>query len=255
MNGRPVQVVEFNHQQDEAVLSAWAKHFRENYRLDTKIDTLRAGTGLSRANYLKQLVFPGQKTALGPAVRAGDFAEILVSDYFEFAKGYIVPRSRYRYKSIPDESTKGADLLGFKMSIPTKGKTHSPDDVLLCVEVKAQFTGKYDNEKLQDAINHSAKDLVRRAISLNAAKQRAILEKNTAQSEMIERFQNINDRPYKNTMAAAAFYCSKVFVEDTVKTATTKDHPLPKDVQLLVFRGSDMMTLVHSLYERAANEA
>jgi hypothetical protein len=42
-NGRPVQVVEFNHTQDEAVLSAWAKHFREHYKLDSQIDVLRAG--------------------------------------------------------------------------------------------------------------------------------------------------------------------------------------------------------------------
>jgi hypothetical protein len=253
-NGRPVQVVEFNHTQDEAVLSAWAKHFREHYKLDSQIDVLRAGTGLSRTEYLKQLVFPS-KAGLGPATRAGDFAEILVSDYFEFTAGYVVPRSRYRYKGTPDESTKGADLLGFKMSPPPKGKTHSANDVLLCVEVKAQFSGKYDKEKLQEAITHSAKDMFRRGVSLSAAKQRALIENNIAQSEMIERFQNVNDRPYRNVMAAAAVYCSTVLVEDTVKAATTKDHPDPKEVQLLVFRGTDMMKLVHSLYERAANEA
>lgn len=253
-NGRPVQVVEFNHTPDEEILTLWAKHFREHYRLDSQIDILRAGTGLSRAEYLKQLVFPSM-AAPGPAVRAGDFAEILVSDYFEYTAGYDVPRSRYRYKGTPDESTKGADLLGFKVNKPPKGKTHSVNDVLICVEVKAQFSGKYDNERLQDAIKHSSKDMVRRSISLNATKQRALLENNAAQSEMVERFQNVNDRPYKNVMAAAAFYCSNVFVEDTVKTATTEDHPLPQDVQLLVFRGADMMKLVHSLYERAANEA
>jgi len=254
-NGRSVQVVEFNHTQDEAVLSAWAKHFREHYKLDSQLDVLRAGTGLSRTEYLKQFVFPSEQSRLGPAVRAGDFAEILVSDYFEFTAGYVVPRSRYRYKGTPDESTKGADLMGFKMNPPPKGKTHSANDVLLCVEVKAQFSGKYDNEKLQEAITHSSKDMLRRGVSLSAAKQRALIEDNIAQSEMVERFQNVNDRPYKNVMAAAAVYCSTVFVEDTVKTATTEDHPDPKEVQLLVFRGTDMMKLVHSLYERAANEA
>src|ERR1700733_12808452 len=145
-NGRPVQVVEFNHHPDETVLSSWAKHSRQNYCLDSEIDTLRAGTGLSRADYLKQLVFPN-KVAPGPSVRAGDFAEIIVSDFFDFTKGYIVPRTRYRYKSSPNESTKGTDLIGFMMSPPTKGKTHSPEDALLCVEVKAQFSGTLDNEK------------------------------------------------------------------------------------------------------------
>jgi len=45
--------------------------------------------------------------------------------------------------------------------VPPKGKTHSANDVLLCVEVKAQFSGKYDNEKLQEAITHSSKDMFR----------------------------------------------------------------------------------------------
>ena len=246
--------MEFIHQQDEAVLSEWARHFRQNYRLDSEIDALRAGTGLSRADYLKQLVFP-DTVAPGPSVRAGDFAEILVSDYFEFTKGYVVPRTRYRYKSSPNESTKGTDLLGFMMDPLPEGRSHSPEDVLLCVEVKAQFSGKLDNGKLQEAITHSAKDQIRKSISLNAAKQRLLSEKNTAHSQLVERFQNINDRPYKNVMAAAAFYCSTVFAEETVGLATTEDHPAPGDVRLLVFRGSDMMKLVHHLYERAANEA
>ena len=255
-NGRPVQIVEFNHQQDDAVLSAWAKHFRENYCLDAKIDTLRAGTGLSRADYLKQLVFPN-RTKLGPAVRAGDFAEILVSDYFEFTQGYIVPRTRYRYKGTPNESTKGSDLIGFKLvgDLGANGRLDSPADALLCVEVKAQFTGKYDTERLQDAIKHSPKDELRKSISLNATKQRLLAENNTAHSQLVERFQNVNDRPYKNIMAAAAVYCSTVFVEDTVGNASTKDHPHAKTVQLLVLRGKDMMNLVHLLYERAADEA
>jgi hypothetical protein len=255
-NGRQVQIVEFNHKQDEAVLSAWAKHFRENYCLDAKIDTLRAGTGLSRADYLKQLVFPN-RTKPGPAVRAGDFAEILVSDYFEFTHGYIVPRTRYRYKGTPNESTKGSDLIGFKLvgDHGVNGRLDSPADALLCVEVKAQFTGKYDTERLQDAIKDSPKDELRKSISLNATKQRLLAENNTVHSQIVERFQNVNDRPYKNLMAAAAVYCSTVFVEDTVANATTKDHPQAKTVQLLVLRGKDMMNLVHLLYERAADEA
>ena len=227
-NGRSVQVVEFNHQQDEAVLSAWAKHFRESYCLDAKIDVLRAGTGLSRAEYLKQLVFPNL-TNPGPAVRAGDFAEILVSDYFEFTRGYTVPRTRYRYKGSPNESTKGSDLLAFKLAgVPSEtGPTGSPDDVLLCVEVKAQFTGS-DREVLQEAIKDSPKDELRKSISLNATKQRLLAENDTAQSQLVERFQNVNDRPYKNLMAAAAVYCTNVFVEQTVGNASTKDHPNQK---------------------------
>jgi hypothetical protein len=255
-NGQIVQVVELNHGQDEAVLSAWAKHFRENYCLDKMIDKLRAGTNLSRAEYLKQLVLPNLNKP-GPAVRAGDFAEILVSDYFEFTQGYIVPRTRYRYKATPNESTKGSDLLAFKMTGGVDGKLpgDSPSDTLLCVEVKAQLTGNIDKEVLQQAITDSKKDSLRKSITLNATKQRLLAEENALHSSMVERFQNVNDRPYKDTMAAAAVYCSSSFVESTVSTATTKGHPTPKTIQLLVFSGKDMMKLVHHIYGRAADEA
>src|SRR5882672_6612973 len=39
-------------------LSEWAIHFRQHYCLDSEIDALRSGTGLSRAEYLRQLIFP-----------------------------------------------------------------------------------------------------------------------------------------------------------------------------------------------------
>jgi hypothetical protein len=255
-NGRPVQIVEFNHQQDKKILSAWAKHFRENYCLDSAIDRLRAGTGLSRAQYLKQFVFPNQ-TGAGPGVRSGDFAEILVSDYFEFTHAYTIPRTRYRYKGTPNESTKGSDLLAFKMNPVTAGSTqnHSPNDILMCVEVKAQFTGKYDDERLQSAINDSRKDELRKSISLNAMKQRLLAEQNVPHAQIVERFQNASDRPYKSASAAAAFYCQSVFAEKTVSIATTKDHPQAKSIQLLVFRGKDMMKLVHQIYGTASDEA
>jgi hypothetical protein len=40
-DGKEIEVWEFRHEKDEAVLSAWAKHFRNHYCLDTEIDFLR----------------------------------------------------------------------------------------------------------------------------------------------------------------------------------------------------------------------
>ena len=40
-DGKKVEVWEFRHEKDEAVLSAWAKHFRNHYCLDAEIDFLR----------------------------------------------------------------------------------------------------------------------------------------------------------------------------------------------------------------------
>src|SRR5689334_21755276 len=77
--GRPVSIWALNHQTDEQVLSDWAKHFRNHYCPDNLIDLLRGAK--TRKEYLEQIKFPSKHTNLGPSVRSGDFAEILVADY------------------------------------------------------------------------------------------------------------------------------------------------------------------------------
>ena len=80
-DGKDIAIFEFHYQADTAILSAWAKHFRNHYCADTEIDALRNGTGLSRAEYLIQVKFPDEAIAPGPSIRSGDFGEILVADY------------------------------------------------------------------------------------------------------------------------------------------------------------------------------
>jgi hypothetical protein len=106
IQGREVEVWELSVTKVESVLADWAGKFRQHYCLDSEIDALRAGTGLSRCEYLIKLVFPHKTLASGPSVRAGDFAEILVCDYLEHIGGYWVPRRKYQEKSIPNESLK-----------------------------------------------------------------------------------------------------------------------------------------------------
>jgi len=163
--GRQVVVLGLKHLEDGAVLSAWAKHFREHYQLDAALDEARDGTGLSRKDYLGQLVFPDKTSAPGPSIRAGDFAEILVADYFEYTLHWRVPRTRYRAKAVPNESVKGSDFLAFGITTGTDlhGQRYSADDVLMSVEVKAQFSGASAKPRLQNAVDDSAKDRLRRA--------------------------------------------------------------------------------------------
>ena len=54
-DGKEVEVWEFQHQGDDDVLSAWAKHFRNHYCLDTEIDFLRGKR--SRQDYLTSIKF------------------------------------------------------------------------------------------------------------------------------------------------------------------------------------------------------
>jgi hypothetical protein len=256
-NGEKVQILEFNHTSDKTILSGWAKHFREHYCFDEVLDEAREGTGLSRKDYLTQLVFPDKAAAPGPSTRVGDFAEILVADYIEYVQGWTVPRTRYRMKSSANESTKGTDILAFRVTKTTNfdKKVYSPQDILMSVEVKAQFSGKKANARLQDAINDSAKDQFRKAMSLNAMKRRLQSESDVTSAKLVERFQNLADRPYQARYTAAAFHCASNFADTAVTGATTDKHPDKKKLSLLLVKGTTMMQLVTQLYEVAASEA
>lgn len=168
-DGKEVEVWEFQHQDDEDVLSAWAKHFRNHYCFDSELDYWRRGYKCSRSEYLCSIKFPDPKAAPGPSIRAGDFSEVLVADFLEYLNGYWVPRTRYGDKTIRNESTKGSDIIGFH--IVKDGKASSKDKLAI-FEAKAQFSGKKAKARLQDAVDGSAKDKARKAESLNAIKQR-----------------------------------------------------------------------------------
>ena len=150
-DGKEVEVWEFRHEKDEAVLSAWAKHFRNHYCLDAEIDFLRGKR--PRTDYLTNIKFPCKTSKLGPGIRAGDFGEILVSDYLQWLLGYWVPRVRWSSKVVRDESPKGSDVIGFRFH--KKDGDASTKDVLFVFESKTKFSASKIN-RLQDAINDSA---------------------------------------------------------------------------------------------------
>ena len=233
-------------------LSAWASDFRQHYCSDVEIDNLRAGTGLSRSEYLTQLVFPDRSAAPGPGIRAGDFAELLVSDYVEYLLGYWVPRGKYAEKSSRDESVKGVDILGFRLTTQT---SPSPTDTLLAFEVKAQFSGRYSG-CLQTAIDDSSKDYLRRAMTLNATKRRLRLAGQHDRALVVERFQNLADHPYVYRSGAAAVLSDAAYDEASLQNSTSvSGHKNTGNLELIVIRGKELMTLVHALYKRAAYEA
>ncbi|MGG2097661.1 MULTISPECIES: Hachiman antiphage defense system protein HamA [Acinetobacter] len=234
-------------------LSSWAKHFRQCYCIDEEIDILRDGTGLSRAEYLEQLVFPDKNLAPGPSIRAGDFAELLIADFLEFNLQYWVPRGKFAEKESRNESAKGVDILGIKVADMNK---QSINDTLITFEVKAQLTNKSYANRLQTAIDDSSKDFLRQATSLNAIKRRLIRSQQNEQVLMVQRFQNLADHPYTYLSGAAAILSDMAYDEIAINTGTkVKEHLNVGNLQLLVIRGSNLMKFVHALYERAAHEA
>lgn len=252
-DGRPVDVWELKAPSTVADLSEWAANFRQQYCPDSEIDELRSGTGLSRSEYLTQIVFPDKSVAPGPSIRSGDFAELLVSDYVEYLLGYWVPRGKYAEKASRDESVKGVDILGFRMSSLS---TPSPHDTLLAFEVKAQFSDTGYSGRLQTAIDDSSKDFLRRAITLNATKRRLRKEGQHDRALVVQRFQNLSDHPYVYRSGAAAVLSASAYDETLLQQSTkVTDHQNLGNLELIVIRGADLMNLVHALYERAADEA
>ena|SRR5580765_5916074 len=251
-DGTEIVVWTLNHASDEKILSAWASHFRSHYCDDRYIDSLREGTPHSRAEYLLKLKFPDAIKSPGPSIRSGDFAEVLVADYMEFLLGYWVPRTRYDDKTIRNESKKGSDILGFRFQRDDKW---SSSDTLLIFESKAQLSGNKASSIMQEAIDDSAKDELRKAESLNAVKQR-LRDRNEAELvKKVARFQNQEDRPYNSLYGAAAIFTSEIFDETVLKTSDASTHPHKPRLSLLVISGPKLMDLVHQLYDLAASEA
>lgn len=236
-----------------AGLSMWASHFRQHYCSDSEIEILRDGTGLSRADYLTQLIFPDKTAAPGPGIRAGDFAELLISDYVEYLLGYWVPRGKYAEKASRDESVKGVDILGFLIASPT---APSPKDTLLAFEVKAQLSDTKYAGRLQTAIDDSSKDYLRRAMTLNATKRRLLNSGQNGRAQVVRRFQNLSDHRYEYRSGAAAVLSDTAYDEALLQKATKiAEHQNASNLELIVIRGAELMKLVHVLYEMAANEA
>lgn len=238
--------------EDIGCINEWAKRFRQTYCPDSDLDILREGTGKTRGEYLLDLVFPDKSTAPGPAIRAGDFAELLVSDFVEFMLGYWVPRSKYADKGSRNESVKGVDIIGFKCPHSAQPKQ---TDEMFTFEVKAQLSGGKYNARLQVAVDDSGKDYLRAGETLAAMKRRMYLAGETTPMLVVQRFQNPVDRPYKLLSGAAAVLSDDAFDTDSIRATSTARHNNAKNLKLVTVKGKNLMTLAHALYQRAADEA
>jgi hypothetical protein len=252
-DGVEIEVWELQYGDDPAVLSAWAKHFREHYCDDEMLKKLVAGTGETHKEYLINKKFPDEKEPPGPSIRSGDFAEILVADYIEYKLDYWCPRQlRYDQKWNRNESTKGCDVLGFQF---VNDGGFDPNDELFVFESKAAMSGNTPVNRLQDAVADSGKDALREATTLNALKQRFYERGDEAPALKVQRFQNMADRPFKRISGAAAVLNSSLYDGPLLSQTTTAGHFNSTNLKLIVIRGETLMKLVHALYARAADEA
>jgi hypothetical protein len=252
-DGIEIEVWELQYSDDPAVLSAWARHFREHYCDDDMLKKLVPGTGETNAQYLINKKFPDENNAPGPSIRSGDFAEILVADYIEYKLGYWCPRQlRYDHKWNRNESTKGCDVLGFQF---VNDDGVDPNDELFVFESKAAMSGNKPVNRLQDAVSDSGKDALREATTLNALKQRFYERGDDTSALKVQRFQDMADRPFKRISGAAAILNSSLYDGALISQTTTDGHFNAANLKLIVIRGETLMKLVNALYARAADEA
>lgn len=243
---RKVKIIEFEHDENEDILNEWAKHLRNHYCKDELIDEMRSGTGLSRAEYLRELVFPEAAMVI-----SGDFAEILTADYLEYMGHYVIPRIRYLDKFNKETSPNGTDIIGFKMY--SVGQEISEHDKLITCEVKARLVTKKE-DVLQDSITHAKKDMFRLAETLNATKQRLKLYGETSQVQLIQRFQNKVENPYTKVTSAAVVHSNEQWDPNFV-SGKILDVQDVEDIYMLVIKGDALMEVARSLFRRASDEA
>lgn len=119
-------------------------------------------------------------------------------------------------------------------------QTDSPNDCLAMYEVKAKLSGKKANARLQEAINHSGKDNLRKAESLNAIRQRFYEAKNIQDAQKIGRFQNPADRPYKDIYGAVALYESVIYDPLEASVSDTSEHPNKSSLSLIIIKAKTL---------------
>lgn len=260
IDGKSVEVWEFKHCNDETILKDWAYNFRQNYMSDEEIDNIISGTEYEgrKKEFLKEKVFPDEKTLYkkrkprDSIVRIGDFAEILIADFFQYCytNKYWIPRTRYDSKDNRNFSTKGTDIIGFKFIDQT---LKNQNDTLLTVEVKANFGQTKNKKRLLEAIQDAQKDPVRYAESLFVINKRFYRENKIKEQEKVKRFQRWVDNPFKIIHSASAIFSDQNFSKDVIEKIDASNDKL--NLKLIVFHGDDLMNLCQNLYKRAIDEA
>lgn len=248
IEGKKVEIYELDFQDDDAILSEWALHFRRQYCSDFDLKKLTKKMHKSQEEVLSSVKLPRQCDPTGPATRSGDFAELLIADYLEFILNYFVPRTRFDKRINPSIPTPGSDVVGIKCGILA-----SISDELIIFEVKctASEVKTPDKARLQDAIDGSINDIVRLGDTLTAMYLRYIHDFSFVNSSRIARYLNPADNPYKIIYAAAAVQSTTNFDPALIKQVITIDHP-SSDLKLLVIRCDKLMKIINDMYSRAS---
>ncbi len=246
--GERVQIFHLMPKDEEEALIEWARNLRRNYVDDQVMEEMASSLGVGHEEYLKTYKFPDPLDKWGKNVMIGDFSEILVADYLQYVLDFVVPRTRYNSKINRNRSTQGSDLIAYNVA---NSDEWNPKDELFVFEVKAQSTEAKAQARLQEAVEHSSKDITRLAESLVASAEILTRIRKPDQAKVVQRFLNGTDRPYITRYAAAAVHSTSSFSRDLIKQLDTSQHP-SKEVQLMVVHCERLMEFINNMYERAS---
>ena len=212
------------------------------------MEEMASSLGLRHEDYLKTYKFPDPLDNWGKNVMIGDFSEILVADYLQYVLNFVVPRTRYNSKINRNRSTQGSDLIAYNVA---NSDEWSQKDELLVFEVKAQSAEAKAKARLQEAVEHSSKDITRLAESLVASAEILVRVGRLNQAKVVQRFLNGTDRPYVIRYAAAAVHSTSSFSRGLIQQLDTSQHP-SAEVQLMVVHCERLMEFINNMYERAS---
>lgn len=255
-SGKEIQVYKLNNELlSDSILNSWASGLRNNYIEEHLLEQAISGTGLTKKEYLEEMIFPNPRVPQGAATMSGEFGELLVYDYINYVLEYYVPRIRYFNKVNPNTPIHGSDVIGYKMESYNK---RSKNDKLLVAEVKTRSSISGNKTKactniVTDAITDSNKDRVRVGESLNAEKLKLLNRGRLTEANIVERFQNKTDNPYTLDFFAVAVMDSDLYSDQVVLDVVNSQHKNVKSTSILIIHSKELLLFLRDLYRRACS--
>ena len=182
---------------------------------------------------------------------AGDFGEILVYFYQAAREQPLVAIGPKKWR-LKQDRTKPAPYSDVVHFVLPNWPTPSPDDHLLCSEVKTKATNG-NSKPIRSAIDDCAKDRTSRlARTLTWLRERALTEDlGDVGLAHLDRFINVDENPsFHKRFRAVAVVCSTLVDAEIPDAPTTE----PADYTVVVIAVPDLKTTYTSVY-RAARQS
>lgn len=136
----------------DVIMADWALHVRRHYIFDEKLRSVVRRRSVAVDEYLRASVIPDKRETM-----SGDFGEMLIADLLEYIENYRVPRYKHCDRLDKNQSERGTDVIGYRVSDP---RSNDARDELIVIEVKALTSSGNIKTVVNKAKKDSKKDRV-----------------------------------------------------------------------------------------------